>query len=212
MKTCSKCGVEKGEINFSKSTRYKDGLFCQCKECVRKTRDERLAANPMCGKCGKEPHRPNMPYCMACSRALSGRAPEPKFHRDKENKTMCSKCKVEPRLSYSRYCQSCKNKASAQWWKDHPGYAAAGTEQGKRATIRRYVKTMVDAGKFEKWPCEICGDHDSEAHHYAGYEPEHRLDVLWVCKKHHTEMEQGKIKVDIREGGVVVITQTCNTV
>jgi len=36
MKKCSKCGAEKDESMFSKGKRYKDGLFCQCKECCSK--------------------------------------------------------------------------------------------------------------------------------------------------------------------------------
>ena len=33
MKTCSKCGVEKDESEFSKANHHKDGLRSQCKKC-----------------------------------------------------------------------------------------------------------------------------------------------------------------------------------
>ncbi len=38
MKTCTKCGIEKNKIEFTKVTKSKDGLNCHCKECVKKYR------------------------------------------------------------------------------------------------------------------------------------------------------------------------------
>lgn len=36
MKICSKCGDSKNLRSFKKDVRYRDGIFCWCKECERK--------------------------------------------------------------------------------------------------------------------------------------------------------------------------------
>jgi hypothetical protein len=34
-KICSKCKIEKDESEFSKSKDKKDGLYCNCKKCIK---------------------------------------------------------------------------------------------------------------------------------------------------------------------------------
>lgn len=39
-----------------------------------------------------------------------------------------------------------------------------------------------------KYPDRVCGATEKvEAHHHLGYSREHRLDIEWRCRKHHTE-------------------------
>jgi len=40
-----------------------------------------------------------------------------------------------------------------------------------------------------KYPCEVCGEENSEAHHLDYNDP---LNVLWLCKKHHREWHNGR--------------------
>jgi len=40
---------------------------------------------------------------------------------------------------------------------------------------------------MERKPCEICGDPNSEADHYIGYNYENAKVVRWLCKFHHTQ-------------------------
>lgn len=52
---------------------------------------------------------------------------------------------------------------------------------------RRAVAKALASGSLVKGPCDVCGSDRTEGHHYLGYSPEHRLDVRWLCKEHHTE-------------------------
>ena len=57
-------------------------------------------------------------------------------------------------------------------------------ENRKKAAIRNRINYALKTGGLVKGPC-ICGSPDTEAHHYAGYDLRHALDVVWLCKKHH---------------------------
>ena len=50
--------------------------------------------------------------------------------------------------------------------------------------IRSRVNYALKKGWLVRAPC-FCGSTGSEAHHYAGYDLEHALDVTWLCKRHH---------------------------
>lgn len=165
MKTCSKCGVEKEDGEFNKSPRYLSGLVSHCKECQRKAREKRLAANPLCIKCRTVPHMPNTPYCDNCLRELSG-LPPAKFKRDKTNKTLCSRCRVNPRLPYHRYCQECKNESTVKWSKEKGGWRNMTPEQRQMAVARKYTHTLLLAGKIQRGPCVFCGKPGVQFHHF----------------------------------------------
>lgn len=71
---------------------------------------------------------------------------------------------------------------------------------GKKLRIqaRMAVRVALRNGSLAKLKCEHpgCNSQYSEAHHYMGYQREFWLDVVWLCKKHHTihEMSNGSIK------------------
>ena len=50
---------------------------------------------------------------------------------------------------------------------------------------RHKLTSAVRYGKLKREPCEVCGEIKAEGHHYKGYEPEHYLDIKWLCSKHH---------------------------
>lgn len=66
----------------------------------------------------------------------------------------------------------------------------------RKDQIRSRVAYALKMGRLRRTPC-ICGEMKVEAHHYAGYDLEHALDVVWFCKRHHedihhhTPMEEG---------------------
>lgn len=72
---------------------------------------------------------------------------------------------------------------------------AARREAARRWTFRRRahgaVREALLRGILTKEPCKVCGNPNSEAHHHNGYEREHRLDVVWLCRIHHME-EDGR--------------------
>lgn len=57
-------------------------------------------------------------------------------------------------------------------------------ENRLKAAIRNRIHHALKRGILVRQPC-ICGATEVEAHHYAGYELEHALDVVWLCKRHH---------------------------
>lgn len=48
------------------------------------------------------------------------------------------------------------------------------------------MAAAVADGRLERKPCVICDEPTSFAHHANGYEPEHRLDIIWLCRLHHS--------------------------
>lgn len=58
-------------------------------------------------------------------------------------------------------------------------------ENNARHRASENVRLHVKNGDIKKSPCEVCGDINSNAHHYLGYDKEHYLDIKWLCTKHH---------------------------
>lgn len=124
----------------------------------------------------------------------------------------CSKCGMsKPRSMYharrsasdglQSACKDCKLIANRTWAKRHP----ETIERGKRASFEsklryrernravylahRAVKRAVDKGRLDKWPCQICGDPNTEAHHVS-YEKHMQLAVTWLCPEHHGQIHR----------------------
>lgn len=57
-------------------------------------------------------------------------------------------------------------------------------EGAHKDRIRSRLYHALKRGVIVRQPC-FCGNPEVEAHHYAGYDLEHALDVAWLCKKHH---------------------------
>jgi hypothetical protein len=57
-------------------------------------------------------------------------------------------------------------------------------ENAQKGRIRSRVNYALRKGRLVRLPC-VCGNSEVEAHHYLGYELEHALDVVWLCKRHH---------------------------
>lgn len=58
-------------------------------------------------------------------------------------------------------------------------------QQELRTRARQAVATALRHGELTREPCFICGVTRTDAHHLRGYEPEHWLDVVWLCRQHH---------------------------
>jgi hypothetical protein len=80
--------------------------------------------------------------------------------------------------------------------KTHPeiGRAAAARTRERhpeRVSARKLVWSEVEAGRFppaNTMVCDICQEALAcHWHHHKGYEPEHALDVIAVCRECHTK-------------------------
>lgn len=184
MKVCSKCRKYLDDGLFVKSDRYSSGLYPSCRKCQRQAHIETLKKRPMCCRCSCKPHEKGQPYCYECGRIIKGRSPEPRFHRNPDNKTMCSRCKKNPREKSHNYCRECKNASRREWARKHGGHWACLTpEQRKRATVRMFIDHRVHRGKLKRLPCYECGNPITEFHH-LDYEPR-TLNVEHLCQSCH---------------------------
>jgi len=72
---------------------------------------------------------------------------------------------------------------------NRPKYGELTKSQKEKDRCRSYAGVYLRRGKIQKRPCFICGNPKSEMHHDDYYKP---LNVTWVCKKHHFELEKKK--------------------
>jgi len=59
----------------------------------------------------------------------------------------------------------------------------------ERIKARKMVGNQIRSGKLIRLPCEICGEHETTAHHDDYSKP---LDVKWLCRKCHRLVHDGK--------------------
>ena len=132
---------------------------------------------------------------------------------------ICFKCKIEwPIHFYYKHsqmkdghlnkCKKCTKKDSTQRRNDNLEYVKEYDRLRQNKPERRekkliYTETFRNKhpekykaytavsnalrdGKLIKLPCCVCGDLESQAHHEDYKKP---LEVVWVCIKHHREIE-----------------------
>jgi len=54
---------------------------------------------------------------------------------------------------------------------------------------QKMIFVAVRNGTLKRYPCDVCGDQKSEAHHEDYSKP---LKVDWYCKKHHGEADKAR--------------------
>jgi hypothetical protein len=59
-------------------------------------------------------------------------------------------------------------------------------------SAHKRVFVELRAERIRKFPCFMCGNEKSEAHHGDYSKP---LDIIWVCKLHHKMADKGKITI-----------------
>lgn len=67
--------------------------------------------------------------------------------------------------------------------------------QSDKNFARRQVSYALKTGTLKKEPC-ICGETKVDAHHGDYKRP---LDVIWLCKKHHSEVHTTQNRADYQE-------------
>lgn len=61
----------------------------------------------------------------------------------------------------------------------------------EKILARQRISDAIKSGRSIKCPCGICGELKSEGHHRDYELP---LDVVWLCRKHHTEIHKNLTK------------------
>lgn len=166
MKKCSTCKEQKTLDSFNKNSRSPDGHSRECRECKKAGALRRKLANP-------EEYRRRQQEC------------------DKR--------------SYYKHIEK-RRKKSREWNRANPERRAENERRYRAldpirssSIIKRYqvsnphvmaahaaVKAGVRHGLLRKHPCWVCGAQKVEAHH-SSYAEDMRLDVVWLCHKHHLE-------------------------
>jgi hypothetical protein len=85
-------------------------------------------------------------------------------------------------------------KKKAEWQREHPERVREAVRQSRRryperAVARTAARAAIKRGLLVPQPC-WCGNPKVDAHHHNGYAPEHMLDVVWLCRKHHGEQHR----------------------
>lgn len=178
-KTCCLCKHILPISEFYKDGRRSDGLRSECKTCSK----ARVATYCQTTK-GKENHRKaNRRY----NQSPKGKEYNHKYGQSDKGKESQRKYnqtdKAKERLRKHR--QTDKGKET------HRRYCLNNPEK-RKAKIP--INNAIRAGRLAPaWHflCEVChNERASEYHHFLGYAPEHRLDVIPVCRTCHKKFSK----------------------
>ena len=138
-----------------------------------------------------------MKTCYGCQRVLDLSC----FGRDKSREDglwyKCRECMAAYRIAKGLQKPPGWERKTADmvaylkaWKAAHPGYQARKKAQWLKANPERRrfwdrYKYALKTGKLMRWPCEVCGNAESDGHHPDYSRP---LVVVWLCKEHHREV------------------------
>ena len=169
-KQCSQCKRIKPVSEFFKKTTNKDEHRSWCKICT--TISNKIFAQSEKG------------------RAISRKSVK-KYHQTKKGKETMKRAAAKYQKTEKgqrtalkakrKYEHSEKGKAyHKQWSLKHP-------ESRKARNVVEWAVRKGTLPRPDSLPCHYCPNPAKEYHHWKGYAPENRLDVVAVCKKCHYE-------------------------
>jgi len=91
-----------------------------------------------------------------------------------------------PQGVHSR-CKTCDKR------RDRKEYMREYMAKNQKEHPEKWMARKLARANVTKLPCQVCGDDKSEAHHEDYSRP---LDVVWLCHKHHFQVERGVIKLE----------------
>jgi hypothetical protein len=121
--------------------------------------------------------------CKECTKkdARKTRADKLDYYREYDRKRANLPHRVQAREQYHEwYVENCSDRIVAA----HRAYHENNPDK-KHAHIT--TGNAIRDGKLVRQPCEVCGKKKSEAHHEDYSKP---LEVIWLCKKHHSEADK----------------------
>jgi hypothetical protein len=89
-------------------------------------------------------------------------------------------------------CRRCQT----DWQNEHNRRVGYTPQRGAQERVRRAIRR----GVLTPAPCH-CGSLAVEAHHHKGYDHAHRLDVVWLCRQHHSDAHRFARLARDRAGG-----------
>lgn len=173
MKVCTKCQVIKPLDGFYNRKDAGDGKTGWCKECI-KAKQRAYTKTPQ----GRETKRRN----QKSPKGKAGQKRRYQKYSQTDNGKQHNNEKVR------RY-QATERGAEVARQVHRRGYKRKPERWKAVAAVNYAVKT----GKLPKQdtlPCVHCNRTAQQYHHHKGYEREHWLDVVPVCRKCHTAVHQ----------------------
>ena len=136
----------------------------------------------------------------------------PKHGLEYNKRGQCPDCRS---INQKRYDSSVKGKIAKRRHdtSEKRKYSVRARIQKWRTTIqgklkhgaREAVRYAIRKGNLIKLPCQICGNPKSEAHHLFGYEKEHRLNVVFLCRSHHYQADHDPVfNETLKPDGLIV--------
>ena len=171
-KRCTKCQRVLSAQHFTREIKNPDGLKRWCRDCNKAYLEDY--------------RRKNHERLVQADRVYYA------SHRDE---------RVRYRAEYYRAHRDGVRETNDRWAEQHPDLAREVRRQGAQRYRERHpdrikaqdaVKIALCSGKLQRQPCEVCGTAKTDAHHYRGYAPEHRLDVLWLCRRCHAAVHRSQ--------------------
>lgn len=167
----------------------------------------------MAGKRGRGGEREYHHYCRSCDAARAKKWRQDHLEYARQRDRAYHEANREERVQKSREYNT-RNRVAARarsrewrtknrdrhinsvlaWMKANPEKVKEYQKKSSPAWVRRnYEKKLahcavheaLKSGKLVRQACEDCGAPKTHAHHHMGYAKEHRLNVQWLCPKHH---------------------------
>ena len=174
-KVCSKCKKEMLLVDFHKDATKTDGLYPSCKDC----RTNRLATTAIAEM--------RMISGKVCTNCGEMRGPDHYYKDSRRRDGMQSHCVYCFLKNTKAYRKTDKGKASRRReyknGRNNPEFLQA-------RNAHKIVKRAVDSGRITKATnCSMCGEGGKiYGHHYAGYDKDSTLKVIWLCAQCHSDV------------------------
>jgi hypothetical protein len=105
---------------------------------------------------------------------------------DSQVRSLCKKCRRDTqRISTYKYERNLPPEVLKERWKK--SNFSQGEKFPEKMKARKAVRNAIAQGKFERKPCEVCGNDKTDFHHSNGYQEENWFVGNFLCRKHHAE-------------------------
>lgn len=181
MGICPKHGIERNKNYQCKECRREYGRTQAKKDSDKKYRDSEKGKAAELRYRNSEKGKLTKQRCSSTEKARErNKLHNKKYYHSKRGEIVRYKYKMSgKRLAVTRKYQTSEKAKITQ-------KKRSSTPEGKqRLRARDCVNRAILYGRLIRSPCIICNNPKVEAHHAWGYSEEHRLHVVFLCKKHH---------------------------